>query len=66
MEKENSLETLLQLKDDKVIILRDIIDAQDEMIAASKEQIKSYEKHIKELNKIIKQLKEFITTNIVK
>jgi uncharacterized protein (DUF3084 family) len=66
MEKENSLETLLQVKDDKIRILREIIDNREGMIAASKELIISHEKHIKKLNKIIKELKKFITTNIVK
>lgn len=66
MEKENSLETLLQLKDDKIRILRDIIDDKDGIIAVSNELIKSYEKHIEDLNIIINNLKEFITTNIVK
>ena len=60
-----TLETILQLKNDQIRILREIIDNREGMITLLNDSVQSHEKHIEELNKIIKQLKKFIHTNIV-
>jgi hypothetical protein len=52
-----SLETLLQLKNDQIRILREIIDNREEMITVLEDSIQSHEKYIEELNRIINNLK---------
>lgn len=64
-EPPSTLETILQLKNDQIRILREIIDNREGMITLLNDSVQSHEKHIEELNKIIKQLKKFIHTNIV-
>jgi hypothetical protein len=52
-----TLETILQLKNDQIRILREIIDNREEMITVLEDSIQSHEKHIEELNVIINNLK---------
>jgi hypothetical protein len=52
-----TLETLLQLKNDQIRILREIIDNREEMITVLEDSIQSHEKYIEELNRIINNLK---------
>jgi hypothetical protein len=63
MEKGNSLETLLQLKNNQIKILEEIIDNREEMITILKDSLQSYAKHIEDLISIIDNLKMLVSSH---
>ena len=63
MEKENSLETLLQVKDEQIKILEEIIDNREEMITMLKDSLQSNAKHIEDLISIIDNLKMLVSSH---
>jgi hypothetical protein len=63
MEKGNPLETLLQVKDDQIRILREIIDNREGMITILKDSLQSHVKHIEDLVSIIDHLKMLVSSH---
>ena len=63
MEKGNSLETLLQLKNNQIKILEEIIDNREGMITILKDSLQSHAKHIEDLISIIDNLKMLVSSH---
>ena len=63
MEKGNSLETLLQVKDNQIRILEEIIDNREGMITILKDSLQSHAKHIEDLISIIDNLKMLVSSH---
>jgi hypothetical protein len=57
-----TLETILQLKNDQIRILREIIDNREEMITILKDSLQSHVKHIEDLVSIIDHLKMLVSS----